>query len=69
MPQSIGHAASHGCIRMRKHDVEELFEISSVGDVVEIHDTRTEELAQIFAGEPAVVVAQAGAMDGDGGSR
>ena len=68
-PESIGHAASHGCIRMRKHDVEELFEVASVGDVVEIHDGRTEELAQIFAAEPAVVVAQAGTMDGDGGSR
>ena len=49
MPESIGHAASHGCIRMGKHDVEELFAMASVGDVVEIHDERTEEIAQIFA--------------------
>jgi lipoprotein-anchoring transpeptidase ErfK/SrfK len=48
MPKSIGRAASHGCIRMGKHDVEELFELASVGDVVEIHDERTEEIAQIF---------------------
>jgi lipoprotein-anchoring transpeptidase ErfK/SrfK len=48
MPKSIGHAASHGCIRMGKHDVEELFELASVGDVVEIHDQRTEEIAQVF---------------------
>jgi lipoprotein-anchoring transpeptidase ErfK/SrfK len=50
MPKSIGHAASHGCIRMGKHDVEELFELAAVGDVVEIHDQRTEEIAQIFGG-------------------
>ncbi len=48
MPKSIGHAASHGCIRMGKHDVEELFTLASVGDVVEIHDQRTEAMAQIF---------------------
>ena len=48
MPKSIGHAASHGCIRMGKHDVEELFTLASVGDVVEIHDQPTEEMAQIF---------------------
>ena len=69
MPESIGHAASHGCIRMRKHDVEELFELASVGDVVEIHETRTEELTQILGTEPAMVVAQAAATDEDGGSR
>jgi len=51
MPKSIGHAASHGCIRMGKHDVEELFALASVGDVVEIHDQRTEEMAQIFGTE------------------
>jgi lipoprotein-anchoring transpeptidase ErfK/SrfK len=33
---SIGHNVSHGCIRMRKADVEQLFEIVKVGDVVEI---------------------------------
>jgi lipoprotein-anchoring transpeptidase ErfK/SrfK len=77
MPKSIGHAASHGCIRMGKHDVEELFELASVGDVVEIHDERTDEIAQIFATgtelqkqvtqpEPAVEVAQAKPADGDG---
>jgi lipoprotein-anchoring transpeptidase ErfK/SrfK len=33
---SIGHNVSHGCIRMRKADVEQLFEIVKVGDVVEM---------------------------------
>src|SRR5690242_18467194 len=36
MPNSIGKAASHGCIRMRNHDVEELFELVQVGDSVEL---------------------------------
>ena len=36
MPNSIGHAASHGCIRMRNQDVEELFELVQVGDPVDL---------------------------------
>lgn len=49
-PDSIGHAASHGCIRMRKHDVEELFELVRVGDSVEIvPNTRGGEWAQTQA--------------------
>jgi L,D-transpeptidase catalytic domain len=51
VPSSIGEAASHGCIRMRKHDVEELFRRVTLGDVVEIHRQRTPELAQIFGSE------------------
>ena len=35
-PSSIGKAASHGCIRMRQRDVEELFELVSEGVAVEI---------------------------------
>jgi lipoprotein-anchoring transpeptidase ErfK/SrfK len=75
MPKSIGHAASHGCIRMGKHDVEELFEMASVGDVVEIHEERTEEMAQVFGSlqeatqpEQPVEVAHAEQL-GAGGSR
>jgi len=29
-PQSIGKSASHGCIRLRNRDVEELFELVPV---------------------------------------
>ncbi len=36
VPSSIGKAASHGCIRMARTDVEELFELVSVGVTVEI---------------------------------
>ena len=40
VPSSIGTPASHGCIRMAKRDVEELFDLVRVGDVVEIRDER-----------------------------
>jgi hypothetical protein len=56
VPSSIGKAASHGCFRMGKADVEELFNLARVGDVVEIHGDRDAVVAQIF-GEPAAVVA------------
>jgi hypothetical protein len=36
-PSSIGKAASHGCIRMAKADLEELYAQVEVGDAVEIH--------------------------------
>jgi L,D-transpeptidase ErfK/SrfK len=35
-PRSIGGARSHGCIRMKNADVEELFELVQVGDTVEL---------------------------------
>ena len=48
-PQSIGHRASHGCIRMRNRDVEALFRLVRVGDPVEFHSGQDEKLTQIFA--------------------
>ncbi|MFZ0964102.1 MAG: L,D-transpeptidase [Terriglobia bacterium] len=56
VPSSIGKAASHGCFRMGKHDVEELFELARVGDAVEIHGERDAQVAVIF-GSAADVVA------------
>ena len=58
-PKSIGNNVSHGCIRMRNRDVEQLFELVTVGDVVELHGAVDELVAQIFhpAEEPAVVAA------------
>jgi lipoprotein-anchoring transpeptidase ErfK/SrfK len=47
-PRSIGRNASHGCIRMRNRDVEDLFARVAVGDVVELHGERDAELARIF---------------------
>jgi lipoprotein-anchoring transpeptidase ErfK/SrfK len=54
-PSSIGRNASHGCIRMKNRDVEELFEMVSVGDSVELYDERTEEIERIFGTAPARV--------------
>jgi lipoprotein-anchoring transpeptidase ErfK/SrfK len=44
-PRSIGQAASHGCIRMRNQDVEDLFERVEVGDPVELLTEADAELA------------------------
>jgi hypothetical protein len=59
-PTSIGKAASHGCIRIGRRDLEELFAKMRVGDVVEFHGESSAELAQIFGGE-----LQASATRGD----
>jgi lipoprotein-anchoring transpeptidase ErfK/SrfK len=48
-PRSIGFAKSHGCIRLRNHDVEQLFDRVRTGDVVELHAERTEEIARLFS--------------------
>jgi lipoprotein-anchoring transpeptidase ErfK/SrfK len=48
VPSSIGKAASHGCIRMGKTDVEELFSLVHVGDTVELIGTRNDETAKLF---------------------
>ena len=64
-PRSIGHAASHGCIRLRNRDMERLFTLLRIGDVVEIHGERDEQVAQIFGGvaNPTMVAdAQAAAQ-------
>jgi len=58
VPRSIGHAASHGCIRLRNRDMERLFGMLRVGDVVEIRGERDEQITQVFG--PA-----AGTGDGD----
>jgi len=47
-PKSIGKAASHGCIRMAKKDLEELFTLVRVGDAVTIRGERDELVAQVF---------------------
>ena len=49
-PRSIGKATSHGCFRMGKKDVEELFKLVRVGDVVTIRGERDELVAQVFGG-------------------
>jgi lipoprotein-anchoring transpeptidase ErfK/SrfK len=68
-PESVGRNASHGCIRMRNRDVEDLFERVRAGDAVEMYAERTDELAEIF-GAPAdatkVVAAAAAATPAAG---
>lgn len=57
-PKSIGKAASHGCIRMAKRDLEEVFQVLRVGDRVVIRATADEQTAHIF-GSANAIVAQA----------
>ena len=57
MPNSIGKAASHGCIRMRNKDVEELFELVQVGDPVELVTEVSADLAKLFGPDKSETVA------------
>jgi lipoprotein-anchoring transpeptidase ErfK/SrfK len=52
-PGSIGKAASHGCVRMGKADLEELYSLVQVGDVVEIHAERHAAVNQALWSAPA----------------
>ena len=63
-PGSIGKNASHGCIRLRNADVEELFKLVAVGDQVELVGERNAETAGLFGTGP-VVVAVAAAVAAD----
>ncbi len=49
VPSSIGKAASHGCIRMRKQDLEELFEMVTVGTIVELEDEPAELVSAVLS--------------------
>ncbi len=65
-PWSVGKNASHGCIRMRNRDAEDLFVRVRAGDVVELADERTEEIAWLFGGQATTAVAKAPASAGSG---
>jgi lipoprotein-anchoring transpeptidase ErfK/SrfK len=56
-PRSIGKAASHGCIRMAKADLEELYPQLQVGDTVVLIGQRNEQTARLFG--PAIIPAPA----------
>jgi lipoprotein-anchoring transpeptidase ErfK/SrfK len=47
-PNSVGKSASHGCIRLGRTDLEELYSLVSVGDTVELIGQRNQETAQLF---------------------
>jgi hypothetical protein len=58
-PNSIGKAASHGCIRMGKADIEDLYSRVDVGDQVEIVGQRNDETAKLFGAPQIAPAAQA----------
>ncbi len=45
---SVGKALSHGCFRMRKQDVEELYTLVQVGDTVMVRRERDAMVAKVF---------------------
>jgi lipoprotein-anchoring transpeptidase ErfK/SrfK len=57
-PKSIGKAASHGCIRMARKDLEEMYEMVHVGDTVELIGERNDETAQLFDDQKPASVEQ-----------
>jgi lipoprotein-anchoring transpeptidase ErfK/SrfK len=60
---SVGKAVSHGCFRMRKQDVEELYTLVQVGDTVMVRRERDAMIAKVFATptttQPAGILAAA----------
>jgi hypothetical protein len=71
-PNSIGKAASTGCIRMGKQDLEELFAIVDAGDTVEIRAERDEQIAAVFgngAEAEGQTIAQVETESGFGGGQ
>jgi len=69
-PRSIGHAASHGCIRLRNRDIERLYEMVRVGDIVHVRADRDEQTAAVFGSMPygnaAVQEAELASQGSDG---
>jgi hypothetical protein len=51
-PESIGKNASHGCIRLRNRDMEDLFARVKVGDRVSLIAERNDEVARLFGASP-----------------
>jgi lipoprotein-anchoring transpeptidase ErfK/SrfK len=51
VPRSIGKAASHGCFRMARQDVEELYAQVKVGDRVIVRRERDELIARVFGAQ------------------
>jgi lipoprotein-anchoring transpeptidase ErfK/SrfK len=57
-PKSIGKASSHGCIRMARKDLEEMYAMVTVGDTVELIGQRNGETAQLFDEQKPAMVEQ-----------
>jgi lipoprotein-anchoring transpeptidase ErfK/SrfK len=56
---SVGKAVSHGCFRMKKKDVEELYSRVQVGDSVSIRGERDELTASLFTANTNTLVTAA----------
>lgn len=54
---SVGKVASHGCFRMKKKDVEELYSQVKVGDAVIIRGERDELTASLFGADKMIAPA------------
>ncbi|HXE07413.1 MAG TPA: L,D-transpeptidase [Acidobacteriaceae bacterium] len=52
-PRSIGKSASHGCIRMGRKDLEQLFATVEIGDAVEIRGERDAQITAVFDSAPS----------------
>ena len=57
---SVGKPTSHGCFRMRKQDVEELYTLVQVGDPVLVRRERDAMIARVFSAPAAPVPATTG---------
>jgi lipoprotein-anchoring transpeptidase ErfK/SrfK len=68
-PRSVGQAASHGCIRLRNRDMERLFTMVRIGDAVEIHGERDDEVAQVFGGTADETVVALGKIQAPAGGQ
>jgi hypothetical protein len=68
-PRSIGKPTSHGCIRLAKADLEELYAQVAVGDTVVLVGQRTEQTAALFGnGKPLVPAAAQPVLTAQNGS-
>jgi L,D-transpeptidase ErfK/SrfK len=59
-PRSIGKAASHGCIRMKTSDAEDLFTQVTVGDEVQLVGERNELISTLLPDPPAAIAPATG---------
>jgi lipoprotein-anchoring transpeptidase ErfK/SrfK len=62
VPSSIGKSASHGCIRVGQKDLELLFAVVQLGDVVEIRNERDAQVVAVFGGQPQLPAAAPAAV-------
>jgi len=67
LQSSVGKAVSHGCFRMRKQDVEELYALMQIGDTVMVRRERDSMIASVFpapsSAQPAVTLAAASSSE------